>query len=443
MDTKDLNGPAHEEQSGNERFDTGNSQKTDDTGNHRENPGTDEVTGSEDHNEPAGNKSAKSKHIPDKGDDANDKDSVSEETDESGSENTDKQDSDKPEKDESSAATEPDPEKAGEPGPEKTSGAGYDKQDDTDTEKNDEQVSEKTSGEKPARDVEEYKESVKDNKNSSSGTGNPDGAGSGNPREDQSPEGSHAEDDTAEDNSTEDTPGEDDDGKGKTDEGNSSGNESAEGNEKSSETSGKKSSDNSSSEDKTDEGKTGEEGMSVKESDEDKTVEGVPSVTGQSDESGVTDKPAPALKDPVDYQNMEKEELLRILEELIESKTVQNIRDEVEAIKVSFYKRHKSEIELKRKKFMQEGGDVEAFEPGEDLGEIRFKELYRKYRHSKAAHNRSQEQNKQANLEDKLKVIEDLKELVNRNEDINQTFPEFRNLQKRWHSASEWFPSKT
>ncbi len=136
---------------------------------------------------------------------------------------------------------------------------------------------------------------------------------------------------------------------------------------------------------------------------------------------------------PADFQSMDKEALLKSLEELLESGPVHKLRNDVEAIKVSFYKRHKAEMEQRRKRFMQEGGDAEAFEPGEDPSENRFKELYRKYRHSKAAHNRSQEQSRQDNLEDKLKVIEDLKELVNRNEDINRTFSEFRKLQKRWH----------
>jgi hypothetical protein len=409
MDTKDLNGPAPEEQSGNERFDTGNSQKTDDTRNHRDNSGTDEIQGSENLNQTAGDKSPKSKHIPEKGDDAKNPELVSEKTDEPGTDNAERRDSGQPESDESSPATEPDPEKAGEPGPGKTSGAGYDKPDDTDTEKNDEQESEETSREKPAKDIEEYKKSVKDNNDRSSGSGNPDDAGSGNSGEDQSTKG------------------------------NPSGNEPGEGNEKPSDTSEKKPSDNSSSddktgednienksEDKTKEANTEEEGKPVPGSGEDKPDQADSSVTGQADVGEIKAKVVSPGREPVDYQNMEKEELLGILEELVESKTVQNIRDEVEAIKVSFYKRHKSEIELKRQKFMQEGGDAEAFEPGEDQGEIRFKELYSKYRHSKAAHNRSQEQNKQANLEDKLKVIEDLKELVNRNEDINQTFPEFR-----------------
>ncbi len=164
--------------------------------------------------------------------------------------------------------------------------------------------------------------------------------------------------------------------------------------------------------------------------DEDKPVE-----PGKSEETGPpsSGEPGKSPDKPVDFQTMGKEELLKVLEELLGSKSVQNIRTDVEAIKVSFYKRHKAEIELRRKRFMQEGGDAEAFEPGEDPAENRFKELYRNYRHSKAAHNRSLEQTRQSNLEEKLRVIEDLKELVNRNEDINLTFQEFRQLQRRWH----------
>jgi hypothetical protein len=174
----------------------------------------------------------------------------------------------------------------------------------------------------------------------------------------------------------------------------------------------------------------GETGTGLpEESEDDSDAPDDEEKTGADDEQGGEEKSSVS-----DYQNLDKKELLKILEELVESQTAQNIREEVEAIKVSFYKRHKAEIEQRRKKFMQEGGDAEAFEPGEDPEESRFKELYRQYRQSKAAHNRSQEQNKQANLDEKLRVIEDLKELVNRNEDINQTFPEFRRLQKRWHS---------
>ena len=157
---------------------------------------------------------------------------------------------------------------------------------------------------------------------------------------------------------------------------------------------------------------------------------------GKTEPDDIVEK---AVPEPSDFQNLEKVELLKVLEDILESKPAYAIRDHVEAIKVSFYKRHKAELELKRKRFMQEGGNAEDFEPGVDPDEIRFKELYRKYRHSKADHNRSMEQTKHVNLAEKMKVIDDLKELVNRNEDINLTFKEFRKLQKRWPHYLVWF----
>ena len=161
-------------------------------------------------------------------------------------------------------------------------------------------------------------------------------------------------------------------------------------------------------------------------------------------ERSAADKPAPGQNgDPespgkprsLNYQDLDKEQLLKALEELLESPSVAGVREDVEAIKSNFYKTHKAEIEQKRKRFMQEGGEAEAFDPGTDPREERFKELYRKYRHSKAAHNRSLDSTRQSNLEAKLKVIEDLKELVGRTEDINRSFSEFRKLQKRWHET--------
>jgi hypothetical protein len=161
----------------------------------------------------------------------------------------------------------------------------------------------------------------------------------------------------------------------------------------------------------------------------DGTLEPASDTDRPDDTSGKDEAIAGSLK----YQELDKEQLLTALEQLLDSRTVAGMREEVEAIKSSFYKTHKAEIEQRRKKFMQEGGDAEAFDPGSDPQEERFKELYRKYRHSKAAHNRNLDSTRQSNYEEKLKVIEDLKELAGSADDINRSFSEFRKLQKRWH----------
>ncbi len=181
-----------------------------------------------------------------------------------------------------------------------------------------------------------------------------------------------------------------------------------------------------------------ESGPGAAEPETDKPGAGTPDAeSGPGEAEPETDKPDgnkdDARSGPSSYQALDKSGLISALEDILNSRSVPGMRDDVENIKTAFYRSHKAEIEQKRKRFMQEGGDAEAFDPGADLQEERFKELYRKYRHSKAAHNRSLESTRKSNLEEKLRVIEDLKELVNSTEDINRTFPEFRKLQKRWH----------
>ncbi len=61
-----------------------------------------------------------------------------------------------------------------------------------------------------------------------------------------------------------------------------------------------------------------------------------------------------------------------------------------------------------------------------------FKELYAQYKASRAKYIQEQEKQKEMNLECKLAVIEGLKELLEKQEDLAHTFPAFRELQNRW-----------
>lgn len=61
-----------------------------------------------------------------------------------------------------------------------------------------------------------------------------------------------------------------------------------------------------------------------------------------------------------------------------------------------------------------------------------FKDLYANYKARRAVYFQNLEREKQLNLEKKLEVIEELKNLLETTEDLNRTFPEFRNLQAKW-----------
>jgi len=134
----------------------------------------------------------------------------------------------------------------------------------------------------------------------------------------------------------------------------------------------------------------------------------------------------------IDFSNLSKEELVQTLKQLINEKSIYKIKAEVESIKSIFYRKHKADVERQRKAFAESGGDMAQFIPAEDNAEIQIKELLKLYRDERTKYNHDIEQQKQHNLEQKLQIIEQIKELVNNSEDVNRTFHEFRQLQQKF-----------
>ena len=142
-------------------------------------------------------------------------------------------------------------------------------------------------------------------------------------------------------------------------------------------------------------------------------------------------------KEEVDYIKLSREDLVKELAKLIEPSSINDIRNEIETIKACFYKQQKVIIEKKRKEFLADGGNIEDFSPIEDPLEVELKELFKKYRNLKAEYNRQLEKVKEVNLKKKYEIIEELKELVNKDESIGDTFKEFRELQIQWKETGQ------
>lgn len=127
-----------------------------------------------------------------------------------------------------------------------------------------------------------------------------------------------------------------------------------------------------------------------------------------------------------------KAELVELFAQLLETKPVQSLRGDAEAIKISFYKLRRAEVEAQRKEFVEAGGKEEEFTPAVDGDEVTLKELFARYRKMRDEFVAGLEQAKEENLKIKLAIIEELKELVNSDETLNHTFNKFRELQQRW-----------
>lgn len=127
-----------------------------------------------------------------------------------------------------------------------------------------------------------------------------------------------------------------------------------------------------------------------------------------------------------DYSTLSIAELLTEFERLIEAEDKTEMHKNADIIKSCFYK-------LLRKDQPSENGDQEvATQVQESPEETAFKQLYARYKVLRADLLRSIEQQKERNLEEKLAIIDGIKELLEKQEDINHTFPEFRNLQLHW-----------
>lgn len=141
---------------------------------------------------------------------------------------------------------------------------------------------------------------------------------------------------------------------------------------------------------------------------------------------------APVNKEKADYSTYSQIELVNALRDVLDRNGDHDVKDDVEAIKSAFYKTVKDDTEAQRKQFLEEGGDEEEFEPEENPYEQDIKDLLKRYRQIRHEFNKKMEQEKEINLQVKYDIIEEIKGLIHKEESINKTFQEFRDLQQRW-----------
>jgi Domain of Unknown Function (DUF349) len=137
---------------------------------------------------------------------------------------------------------------------------------------------------------------------------------------------------------------------------------------------------------------------------------------------------------PVDYSGYSKHDLVETLSLLIENRPPAEIRDDVDRIKALFYKKLKQESDERKNKFLADGGKIEEYRAWVDPDDARVKHILEKYREKRTDYNKIQEAEKYDNLKKKYDIIDQIKDLVNREESINKTFHDFRALQNEWHS---------
>lgn len=135
-----------------------------------------------------------------------------------------------------------------------------------------------------------------------------------------------------------------------------------------------------------------------------------------------------------DYHAMSMENLVGELQRLVRNEKVQAIKKHVDGIKYEFDQKFQEFLDEKKEDFINSGGNEIDFRYN-SVAKRQFNEVYSDYREKRNSYYKNLEQGLKSNLAQRLEIINELKALVNIEEDINTTYKNFKDLQERWKNA--------
>ena len=150
-----------------------------------------------------------------------------------------------------------------------------------------------------------------------------------------------------------------------------------------------------------------------------------------------------SISDYQDYSAKSLMEIIEIFQQMLDRADQQELYKNADIIKAAFYKVLKKEKIAVGFHYSAETGEVNEEESEENLVsnnpfaelERGFKELYQNYKTMRSSFIQNIEKQKEDNLKIKLESIDELKALLEKQEDLNHTFPAFRELQNRWKAT--------
>ena len=170
--------------------------------------------------------------------------------------------------------------------------------------------------------------------------------------------------------------------------------------------------------------------------EEQKTAEvAEPVATETPAEESTTGKPVETA------QRLTKDEVLAKLKEIAANVETAPKAD-IDSLKQAFYKLHNAEQEAARKQFIENGGSAEDFIPTPDPAEEEFKNVMSVIKEKRSELAAEQEKQREMNLQVKLSIIEELKDLVESPDDPNKNYAEFKKLQQQWNEVTLVPPAK-
>lgn len=135
-----------------------------------------------------------------------------------------------------------------------------------------------------------------------------------------------------------------------------------------------------------------------------------------------------------DYHAMSMEQLVKEFDSLLKQQKVQTIKSHVDEIRSEFNAKFSELLEEKKEEFINDGGNEIDFYYSTPTKK-EFNSLYKEYKSNLNAYYKNLESSLKSNLENRLRIIEEIKGLINVEENINTTYKHFKELQEEWRNA--------
>ena len=162
------------------------------------------------------------------------------------------------------------------------------------------------------------------------------------------------------------------------------------------------------------------------------------SVQTPADSDTPADNNGEPLSEPVvDYSSMDREALLAAFNELLND-DITRIRNRASAIRNQFNLLNKEVEKQNFEAFLAEGGDKDDYKPANDAIAEAFHKAFDTYRARRQKMQEQIEAQKAANYEAKKQILDDLRTLIDKDEEtLKQTYDEFNAIQDKWKSIGE------
>ncbi|WP_158837224.1 DUF349 domain-containing protein [Polaribacter sp. L3A8] len=134
----------------------------------------------------------------------------------------------------------------------------------------------------------------------------------------------------------------------------------------------------------------------------------------------------------VDYSKLSLEDLVAELKNTLSDNPVQKIKNQVEGIKSAFNQKFGALLAEKKAAFLEEGGNSIDFQFSSPI-KTDYNNLLSEYKKQRDAHYNDLDKQLSSNLDKRLSVIEQLKDLIE-NADTATMYKSFRELQDTWRT---------